>query len=390
MKEIRKLGFDFLPSTPPPPPPPSTSEGEGGIVNSDDHHFFDEYNHHLDAHHVFSTPPQRSEFRRNDNFETANDSFNLETLEYRVENRPNWFGENTTLENLVNGYTLFQDPDLLRTTVDRLEGELPSDLFSGIEKPTMKINDRFGMFSFDLASAAMTYVYEYFKISTGEKVDANFIEKKGEKYYFEGEEVRQEIKKRENGAPYVVSSVRNCLIDFEKKSKQERSVEIFVNNSYPARVSASESIYNCMAAITVAKNLILKGFQVKITGMVTTLHNAHAYYHFIPAKRFNQPFDMNAAAYICGDPRFFRYQGFKLIIYGADQVDRYMDSGLGTNIGTLDQVARNIEERYVPNSTRKQADTRLYFGGSRSLEEATREITRAVRILNQRYGNNDN
>lgn len=66
------------------------------------------------------------------------------------------------MEKLIEGYTTFQNPKLLSETISRIDNEIPADLFSAIEKPKMKINDKFGMFSFDLASMAMTYVYEYF------------------------------------------------------------------------------------------------------------------------------------------------------------------------------------------------------------------------------------
>lgn len=49
------------------------------------------------------------------------------------------------------------------------------------------------------------------------------------------EKVEQRIKRREDGTPVVVSSVRKSLIDFEKKDRQDRSVEIMVFNSFAAR-----------------------------------------------------------------------------------------------------------------------------------------------------------
>ena len=78
----------------------------------------------------------------------------------KIEN--NFYGKDTQLNNLLEGYTLFQDSTLLNNTIKEIDSEITLDLFTGIEKPKVKINDKFGLFSYDLASASMRYVYEYF------------------------------------------------------------------------------------------------------------------------------------------------------------------------------------------------------------------------------------
>jgi hypothetical protein len=110
------------------------------------------------------------------------------------------------------------------------------------------------------------------------------------------------------------------------------------------------------------------------------------YYHFVPSKNFNQPLDINAAAYILGDSRFFRFQGFKLIVHGADENNKNCDPGLGSPITDKQRIARVIETDYITNSKLKQGDTRLYFGGSRSLEDSKKEVKDALTILNANYG----
>lgn len=380
------MDFDFLPNIP-PPPKPNTSEGTGGKFNVGKNVFFDDYLHHLDAHKLFSTPPLRNEFDLIGNFAVAKNIFSKSTIEYKIQS--NFFGYGTTFQNLIDGYTEFQDPNLLNETINKIDNEIPADLFSGIEKPKMKINDRFGVFSFDLASMQMTYVYEYFD-KKGNKVDANFVKKIGTNFYFENEIVEQRIKRHENGNPVVVSSVRNCLIDFEKQPKKQRAVEIFVINSASASVLPKDFIYNSMAAISVAKNLILKGFQVKITALLSVTNNNTFYYHFIPTKRFNQPLDINATAYVCGDTRFFRYQGFKIYLKGYDRNNKISPDGLGYPFTVKKTISETIEKEYVKNSKLKQADTRLYFGNSRNLEDVKKEVKEALLILNEKYGNSKN
>jgi hypothetical protein len=375
--------MDFLPNK--PAPKPNTESGTGGKFNVKNSVFFDNYLHHLELHNIFSLPPLPSEFQRLQNYELVRDNtFAEDRIKSKISN--GWYGEGTDYNSLINGYTAFQKPDLLSKTINEVESEITADLFSGIEKPKMKINDKFGMFSYDLASMAMTYVYEYFDIK-GKKVDSNYVVKKADKFYFENEEVYQKVKRRENGTPVVISSVRKCLIDFEKKEKENRAVEIIVINSASASVKANDFIFNSMAAIAVAQNLILKGFQVKITALLTTEYNNIVYYHFIPTKRYNQPMDINATAYVCGDTRFYRFQGFKAYVSGFDRNNVNCPGGLGGSFDDKKDVAKIIENDYVPNSKLKQADTRLYFGGSRNLQDVKKEVNEALLILNAKYGN---
>lgn len=374
------MNFDFLPNT---PEKPNTASGTGGQFSVGKNVFFDNYLNHLDAHKLISTPPQRSEFLLSQNYDLAKILFSEKTVKSGIFS--NFYGNNTDFDKLIAGYTEFQNTQLLNDVIAKVDSKIPSDLFSGIEKPKMLINDRFGMFSFDLASMAMTYVYEYYD-KFGNKVDANFVSKKGNLFYFENEIVEQKIKRQENGNPVVVSSVRKSLIDFEKKQKQQRAVEIFVVNSVAAKEKASDFIYNSMAAISVAKNLILKGFQVKVTALLTVYYNGVIYYHFVPVKRFNQPIDINAAAYVCGDPRFFRYQGFKIYLSGYDRNRVISPDSLGTPFVNKEIISETIEKDYVKNSTLKQADTRLYFGNSRSFADVQNEVEKALVILIKNYG----
>ncbi|TYB78347.1 DUF7192 family protein [Bizionia myxarmorum] len=382
------MPFNFLPDNTNPEPKPSTEGQPGGQFNVGKNVFYDDYLSHLDAHNLFSTPPKRSEFKLNENYKIAKDFFSNSSLEWQILN--NFYGPETEVEKLSEGYTQFQKPNLLNETINNLNAEIKEDLFSSMEKPKMKINDRFGMFSFDLASMAMTYIYEYFKVSNNEKVDANLVETIKNKLIYKptGEAVKQEIKRRENGTPVVVSSVRNSLIDFEKQDKQDRSVEIMVLNAFSSDLQVEKIIYNSMAAITTAQNLIKKGFRVKITALKVIENKKTTYFHFVPAKRFNQPLDINAAAYVCGDPRFYRYAGFKLNIMGCDRNNEIISEGLGSPVNSLRFVSNTIEKDYVPNSNLKQADTRLYFGGSRNMNDVKNEVNTAIEILKEKYAAN--
>lgn len=381
------MSFNFLPDTP-PPPKPNTSAGVGSNFSVGKNYFFDKYENHFDVQRLIEFPITREQFNLEENFLIAKDVlFKLSNIEYKIKN--NWYGVNTEIDKLFNGYTIFQNPTLLTDTLKIIDSEIPNELFSGIKKPKMKINDRFGMFSFDLASMAMTYVYEYFN-NQGEKVDSNFVQKVGTDFVFlpTNEKVTQKIKRQENGNPVVISSVRNSLIDFQKKEQEKKAVEIFILCSASSGVKAQDYIYNAMAGIAVAQNLVKKNIQVKVTGLFTTKDNYdRVFFHFIPVKNFNQPLDINALAYVCGDARFYRFQGFKAYFMGWDSLSLKAQSNLGSSFDDLEVISQIIEKEYIVSSKRKQGDSRLYFGGSRSIEEVKNEVKNAIKILELNYGN---
>jgi hypothetical protein len=202
--------------------------------------------------------------------------------------------------------------------------------------------------------------------------------------------VYQRIKRRENGTPVVVSSVRNSLIDFEKKEKEKKAVEILVNVRFASNERIEETLYNSLAAMVVAQKLISIGFQVKITAIVSIQDDKeNNYFHFIPAKNYNENFDKNAVAYVCGDPRFRRFQGFKILIKGYDNLLINTPKGIGFGVGDISEIETIIEKEYVPNSNLKQANARLYFGGARNQSDFEAELRLAERKINNQYGNNN-
>lgn len=384
------MSFNFLPNTPADPQPqkPNTSSGIGGKFSIGKNYFFDNYENHFDVQRLINFPVTRDQFNLLENFNLAkNNFFNSTEIQYLI--KTNWYGANTEVDKLINGYTIFQDPALLSNTLSNLKNTIPNELFSGIKKPKMKINDRFGMFSFDLASMSMTYVYEYFT-KDKVKVDANFVVKKDSDFFdtASNQIVYQEIKKHENGNPVVISSVRNSLIDFEKKEQQKKAVEIFILCSASSKVKAEDYIYNAMAGISVAQNLTEKNILVKVTALfVSQDKEKRTFFHLIPVKNFNQPLDINAVAYVCGDARFYRFQGFKAKFMGWDSLSFKVPSNLGFPINDLDFCSKTIEKDYIKNSKRKQGDTRLYFGNSRNIQEVKSEVVKAIKILELNYGN---
>lgn len=384
------MAFDFLPDK---KIDPNKQTGGGGfaIPNSDGktNVFFDAYQSHLDVQNLIKFPLDKSQFNHPDNYEVAERV--LQNIEHKIDGK--WYGEEITIQGLREGYTQFAKPLILKGFLQKASEAIPKDLFSELQLKKVYINDRFGIFSFDLASMLMTYVYEYID-SKGDIVDANYITKKENLFIHtpSGKKVTQRIKKRPNGTPVVISHNRNSFIDFKKTQKKERLVELMVSLSFAAKENVNNLIYNALGAILLAENLEKNGYKVKITSMLIAYNSItqENHYHLVPVKNFNATLDPNAAAYVMSDPKYFRYEGFKAIIKGNDIRKKTTPPSVGTIISNTTEISKAIENDYIYNSERLQADTRLYFGGARSEKEALNEIAKAVKILNEKHGTSKN
>lgn len=398
------MSYSFLPdkkkeeqpAPAPAPKPVKTNSGSGAgsqlVFDSVDSkaklYFFDQFKNHFDIAKLYN-PVNLSDFNLSSNFENFKRFFRKQNIEDYIKDE--WYGQGTQYEKLVAGYTEFSNPDLLHKVIEQVKNILPNNLISQVPKPTININDRFGLFSFDLASNSMFYVYDYFD-KNNVLVDANFVIQKDGIFIdtLTNEEVYQKIKIDENGNPKVISTAKKCLIDFSKKNKDRKAVELFCLCTCSANEKAEDYIYNSMACIAIAKDLILKGFKVKITAVFCYENdiNTARIFELVPVKNYNETLDINSVAYVCSDARYYRYQHFKAVYYCFDQSKLQVPSGLGYPIKDLPAISKQIEKYYVPNS-REKADTRLYFGTSRSLEAVSKEVRTTTEILNTKYGADD-
>jgi hypothetical protein len=233
-------------------------------------------------------------------------------------------------------------------------------------------------------------VYEYFD-ENDIKIDSNLVHKVKDKFYnlLTKKEVFQRKKLTENGLPAIKSNVKKSHIDFIKKEKERKSVEIYILISYAYFEDAKKTLFNCMAGVIIAEKLLEKGFLVKINGVLsgTDEFDTNYHNHIVPAKNWNSTFDINAVAYVCGDPRFFRFEGFKGFIKGMDMVGDRAFSGVALMKNDVNVFASQIEDKYNPQTHNKIATTRLYFGGSRDINGTIKEVNKAVELLNKYYGN---
>jgi len=382
------MGFDFLPDI-------NNEQQEqkqqkervktSQSLSSADHVFFDNYKNHISLHNIRSVPPKISEFNQKNNFNIFENSFSENNIRYSINEGKQWFGENTDYQKLVDGYVMFQKPELLNKVAEKVKDALPDDLFSQIPKKKIRFNDRgFGLFSFDKAISGLQLAYEYFD-SEGEKVDSNFVEKRNDKFYFitTGQEVSQKRKLTDKGLPQASSIIKDSYIDFEEKSVMSNAVEIFVLCSVSGNTEVNQFVYNSVAASVVGKMLTEKGFKTKINIVVGTFLRNHKKYvhHIIPVKRWEDTFDQNAVAYVGGDPRFFRFDGFKAIIAGCDNLNLDCPPGLGRIIKEPLELKYFFETFYFPKTEKPVAKTNLFMGGSRSLQESIGEIENMAELL---------
>jgi hypothetical protein len=389
------MGFDFLPDIEKEKEQQQTAEenstfsGGRGFVGV--HHFFDGYRNHLDIRSVRSVPIIRTEYNLIENFNWMDKFYSPSSIQFDI-NDDNWFGPGTTYEQLLAGYTKFQKPELLDQVRKQVSNALPTELLSTIQKKKTRFNDRgLGVFSFDKASGGMFLAYDYYDQGTGAKVDGNYVANKEGKYFHTetNRPLEQKVRIGENGLPVVKSSIKKSYVDFEKKNVMQNAVEIFVNVSVSADTEVDDFVYNGMSALILAEFLLQKGFKVKINALYTLKHHEtqEFYHHILPSKGWADTLDLQALAYISSDPRFYRYEVFKAVVAGYDvKKTKAPESGLGSIIRDTVRVRRYFEENYFPNTNKPVAETNLFLGGGRSLQDSVKEINETSQILIRKYG----
>jgi hypothetical protein len=298
----------------------------------------------------------------------------------------------------------FRSLDFIKKQVELFAtSNLSKAVFSFDNKKTLRFNDReLGIFSFDLASAGIHKVKEYYSELLKTIVDPNEVETKKDgdeyKYFYTGtpyHEVEQRDKLLENGLPKLRTSVKKVFIDIPKPKKSLPQIDIFVTISFSGTVKPDQMHWNALALITVAEKLISANISTRIWavfGLEYDQNSKKANYSVIKIKDFSEPLDINTLGILSADSRFFRYDFFK----GAMGIAEYIGDGdlipyyLGYPINELPTVRQDIMnaiydlEMYdLPDEKIMYEETKLFLTGVWNENDAKNEFTRVMTYLEQ-------
>jgi hypothetical protein len=297
----------------------------------------------------------------------------------------------------------FRSLDFIKNQIELFaKSPLSKTIVSFDKKKVLRFNDReLGIFSFDLASAGIHKVKEYYSPKFKATVDPNEVKtvQDGDKfkYFYIGKpphEVEQRDKLLENGLPKLRTSVKKVFIDIPKPTKQLPQIDIFITISFAYKVVPDQMRWNALAGIAIAEKLNSANISTRIWAVYGVNYSSDndAVYAMIKIKDFSDPLDINSLGILSADSRFFRYDMFKGFIglpdyiKNGDRVPYYIGYPIN-NSGTVKQDTLNAmyeaEMFDLPDEKVMYEETKLFLGGVWTENDAKAEYNRVMTYLEQ-------
>jgi hypothetical protein len=309
----------------------------------------------------------------------------------------------TTDRNELRGVKeKFRSLDFIKQQVELFRTSKVNDrILSFDKKKVLRFNDRdLGIFSFDLASAGIHKVKEYYSELLKMIVDPNEVETKkdGDKYryFYTGtpyHEVEQRDKLLESGLPKLRTSVKKVFIDIPKPIKALPQIDIFINVSFSAFVKPDEIHWNALALIAIAEKLSSANISTRIWNITAMEGNDNiCVSSLIKIKDFNEPLDINSLGIMVADSRFIRFDNFKGVIAMMDYIGygNLAKSSIGLPITFMETIKQDVlntlydQEMFdLPDEKILYEETKLFITGVYTENDAKAEFTRVMNYLEQ-------
>jgi len=296
----------------------------------------------------------------------------------------------------------FRSLDFIKQQVEVFRSSKINDkILSFDNKKVLRFNDRdLGIFSFDLASAGIHKVKEYYSHKLKKIVDPNEVETVQDgykfKYFYIGKprhEVEQRDKLLENGLPKLRTSVKKVFIDIPKPKKTLPQIDIFINIAFSSYLKPDEIRWNALALIAIAEKLNATNISTRIwTVCGGEYDNSTAVYKIIKIKDFNEPLDINSLGILVADSRFLRYDLSKGRLALIDYIGggNLIDNSLGTPINYMPSIKQDVLNTFydqemfdLPDEKILYEETKLFIKDSFSEKDAIAEFTRVMDYLEQ-------
>ena len=296
----------------------------------------------------------------------------------------------------------FRSLDYIKQQVELFRTSKVNDrILSFDKKKVLRFNDRdLGIFSFDLASAGIHKVKEYYSELLKMIVDPNEVETKkdGDKYryFYTGtpyHEVEQRDKLLESGLPKLRTSVKKVFIDIPKPIKALPQIDIFINVSFSASVKPDQIHWNALALIAIAEKLSSANISTRIWNITAIEGNDNiCVSSLIKIKDFNEPLDINSLGIIVADSRFIRFDNYKGVIAMMDYIGygNLAKSSIGLPINFMETIKQDVlntlydQEMFdLPDEKILYEETKLFITGVYTENDAKAEFTRVMNYLEQ-------
>lgn len=310
------------------------------------------------------------------------DRFTKSFVDERMRMNSDWFGKNTSYEEMSAGITQYKSPELIEEIYAQVNDKISASTRSKIK--TRKINYNptgLGVFVFDRAAMGLYRLKEYYSQSHNRVVDKSEVSLSANGYILSADnsEITERWEEHPDGRPKIRTTSKNVFAWFPPQRKEKSAVEMFITCGAPAAINADKFLYSGIAAIITAQILEIARIPTRINlviGSSPDQFEKKAFASIIPVKNYDETLDVNLLALLTSDPRFFRYEGFKGLLGIYDHFGASIPSNFGTamNRGYL----KDTIEKSGYAKKAGLAPNRFYYGFTFSESEAIDQINLAI------------
>jgi hypothetical protein len=316
------------------------------------------------------------------------DRFTKEFIDDRIRSRPDWFGRDTSYEEISAGITQYKHPDLIEKIYSQVNDKISIAIKDTIKARKINYNPLgLGVFVYDRAAMGLYRLKEFYSHSLAHVVDKSKISSTPNGYILtaDNSKVTERWEERPDGRPKIRTTSKNVFAWFPPQSKEKSAVELFISCGAPAFITADKFLYHGIAAIITAKLLEKARIPTRISLVIGTSpdqYQTKVFASIIPIKNYDETLDVNLLALLTSDPRFFRYEGIKGLVGIYDHFGASIPSNFGTPLNK-EYLTDTIENSGYAKKA-GLAPNRFYYGSTFSENEAINQINLAIEEISSK------
>jgi len=320
--------------------------------------------------------------------ETYLNRFTKAFVDDRIRMQPEWFGKNTSYEEISGGITQYKSPDLIESIYSQVNDKISTATRSKIKVRKINYNPSgLGVFVYDRAAMGLYRLKEYYSHSLDRVVDKSEVSQSPNGYILSADnsKVIERWEEHPDGRPKLRTNSKKVFAWFPPQSKEKSAVEMFITCGAPAAIDAEKFLYSGIAAIITAQILEIARIPTRISLVIGSSPDEFeetVFASIIPVKNYDETLDINLLALLTSDPRFFRYEGFKGLLGVYD----HFGASIPPNFGTA------MHREYLADTIEKSgyakraglAPNRFYYGFTFSESQAIDQINLAIEEISSK------
>lgn len=312
----------------------------------------------------------------NNRYEFDNQN-NPNNILLRIDSRPDWYGENTTVDELLNPIRKFKNMDVVERVYNQVKNNLPESVRSKLKEKKLEFNAQgFGSFSMDRFMMSMYKRPAFWSIKKEEFVHPKDVYEKNDKYFLkeDNSDVEKQLK--------ISTHNKKLYAYFPQLPNDSKSIEIVMTAGGNAKVTSSQMLYTGIAGIVLTELCERAGIKVRLNVFVGSNSTAGITGAIIPMKDFNAPVDKNIIALLTSDARVFRKEMFEGIIANYDAFGLNVPNGYGS-LPDANAVGNVFDENKKLKDSVFQSEKVFYTSGIFTEYDAINKINEFVNLIKE-------